>query len=193
MTTGDGPTRETIVAFLAEIFEQRGAREYLGEPVTIAEHMLQAASVAEQNGQDEAIVVAALLHDIGHFTSEQGCYRVDDTEDRLHDEAGARTLAPFFPPVVVDCVRHHVAAKRYLCATRPRYLERLSKASVHSLELQGGPMTETEVAAFEALPHFKEIVQVRYLDEAAKRAGVETPPFAHFAPMVQRLVDATAA
>ena len=184
------PTRETIVAFLADIFERRGAVEYLGEPVTIAQHMLQAATIAEQNGQDEAVVVAALLHDIGHFTSELGCYTVEDTEDRLHDEAGAETLAPFFPPVVVDCVRHHVAAKRYLCATRQSYRARLSDASVHSLELQGGPMSEAEVEAFERLPHFKEIVQIRYLDEAAKRPDVETPPFAHFAPMVQRLVDA---
>ena len=193
MSEIEAPTRETIVDFLAEIFERRGAREYLGEPVTIAQHMLQAASIAEQNGQHEAIVVAALLHDIGHFTGELGCYTVEDTEDRLHDEAGAQTLAPFFPALVVDCVRHHVAAKRYLCATRQSYRERLSDASVHSLELQGGPMTAAEVAAFEALPHFKQIVQVRYLDEAAKRAGVETPPFAHFAPMVQRLVDAAAA
>ena len=189
MTVTETLSQETIVAFLAEVFEQQGSREYMGEPVTIAQHMLQAATIAEQNEQEEAIIVAALLHDIGHFTSELGIFTMEDSEDRHHDEAGARTLAPFFPPLVTDCVRNHVAAKRYLCATRPDYRARLSVASQHSLQLQGGAMTEAEVAAFEKQPHLKEILQVRYLDEAAKRPDLATPDFAHFAPMLQRLVD----
>ena len=186
----DTLTRETIVAFLADIFERRGGEEYLGEPVTMAEHMLQGATIAEQNGQDETIIVAALLHDIGHFTSEFGTFSMADTEDRHHEEAGARVLERFFPSVVTDCVRHHVAAKRYLCATRPDYLNRLSAASLHSLTLQGGPMAADEIAQFEANPNLKAILAVRYLDEAGKRADMATPPFSHFAPMVQRVVDA---
>ena len=83
-----------------------------------------------------------------------------------------------------------MAAKRYLCATRPSYFARLSEASVHSLNLQGGPMSGAEVAAFETNPNLREIIRVRYLDDAGKRAGMATPDFAHFAPMVQRLVDA---
>jgi predicted HD phosphohydrolase len=82
-----------------------------------------------------------------------------------------------------------VAAKRYLCATKPEYFKRLSPASVHTLELQGGPMNDAEVAEFAANPNLKEIIAVRYLDEAGKRAGMETPDFWHFAPMVQRMVD----
>ena len=190
MSGAETLTRDTIVAFLADIFERRGGEEYLGEPVTMAEHMLQAATLAEENGQDEAIIVAALLHDIGHFTSEFGTFSMDDTEDRFHEAAGATVLERFFPSVVTDCVRHHVAAKRYLCATRPEYLKRLSEASVHSLKLQGGPMSAEEVAAFEANPNLGSIVQVRYLDDAGKRADMPTPSFSHFAPMVQRLVDA---
>jgi phosphonate degradation associated HDIG domain protein len=184
------PTRETIVDFLADIFARRGGEEYLGEPVTMAQHMLQGAAIAEANGLGEEIIVAALLHDIGHFTSEFGTYTPDDTEDRFHEVAGAQVLAPFLPPVITDCVRHHVAAKRYLCATRPEYLRRLSAASLHTLSLQGGPMSAEEVAAFEQNPHLAQIVQVRHLDEAGKRADMVTPDFAHFAPMVQRQVDA---
>lgn len=184
------PTRDTIVAFLADIFARRGGEEYLGEPVTMAQHMLQGAAIAEAGGLGEEIIVAALLHDIGHFTSEFGTYAPDDTEDRFHEDAGARVLAPFFAPVITDCVRHHVAAKRYLCATRPDYFRRLSAASVHTLALQGGPMSPEEVARFEASPHLEQILQVRYLDEAGKRPDMETPDFAHFAPMVQRQVDA---
>ncbi|MEO1399257.1 MAG: HD domain-containing protein [Pseudomonadota bacterium] len=183
-------SKDTIVPFLQDIFERRGGEEYLGEPVTMAEHMLQGATIAEQNGMDEIIVVAALLHDVGHFTSEFGMFTMDDTEDRLHEEAGAQVLSAFFPTLVTDCVRYHVAAKRYLCATKPEYFERLSEASVHSLNLQGGPMSDDEVTEFEKNPNLKQIIQVRYLDEAGKRADMVTPDFSHFAPMVQRVVDA---
>ncbi len=183
-------TPQTIVPFLGGIFERRGGEEYLGEPVTMAEHMLQGAALAEKADMPERIIVAALLHDIGHFTSEFGTYHPDDTHDRHHEEAGAEVLEAFFPVIVTDCVRYHVAAKRYLCATKPEYLGRLSAASVHSLNLQGGPMDPDEIAEFERNPNVAEIVQVRYLDDAGKHADMETPGFAHYAPMVQRVVDA---
>ncbi|MEO8104090.1 MAG: HD domain-containing protein [Betaproteobacteria bacterium] len=182
-------TSATIVAFLADVFARRGGEEYLGEPVTMAQHMLQAAQFAERAGQPEEVIVAALLHDIGHFTSEFGTYSPDDTEDRHHEDAGGHVLAPFFPPHVVDCVRWHVAAKRYLCAIRPDYFNKLSPASVHTLSLQGGPMCADEVVAFERNPHLGDIIKVRVYDEAAKRADMQTPPFSHYAPMVQRVVD----
>ncbi|MCG6858251.1 MAG: HD domain-containing protein [Salaquimonas sp.] len=189
MTDHKEPTLENIVAFLGDIFERRGGEEYLGEPVTMAQHMLQGATIAEDNGLDEEIVVAALLHDIGHFTSEFGTFTMDDTRDRFHEEAGAEVLARFFPSAITDCVRYHVAAKRYLCATKPDYLNRLSQASIHSLKLQGGPMSEEEIAEFEKNPNLERIIQVRYLDEAGKRPDMTTPNFWHFAPMIQRIVD----
>ncbi|AZV76729.1 HD domain-containing protein [Parasedimentitalea marina] len=178
-----------IVAFLEDIFERRGGEEYLGEPVTMAQHMLQGATIAEQNDQPEIIIVSALLHDVGHFTSEFGMFSMDDTQDKFHEDAGAEVLQDYFPTLVTDCVRYHVAAKRYLCATKPSYFDRLSEASIHSLNLQGGPMNEDEVQVFEQNPNLTEIIAVRYLDEAGKHADMETPPFAHFAPMVQRIVD----
>ncbi len=185
----DQLTSENIVDFIGGIFERRGGEEYLGEPVTMAEHMLQGATIAEQNGQSEEIIVGALLHDIGHFTSEFGTYHPDDTEDRHHEDAGAEVLEQFFPSVITDCVRYHVAAKRYLCATKPEYYKRLSTASAHTLQLQGGPMSDREVAEFAANPNLKEIIAVRYLDEAGKRDDLETPDYWHFAPMVQRMVN----
>ena len=185
----DQLSRENIVAFLGSIFERRGSDEYLGEPVSMGEHMLQGATIAERSGQPDEVIVGALLHDIGHFTSEFGTFTMADTEDRHHEDAGARVLERFFPSVIVDCVRHHVAAKRYLCATRPEYVRRLSEASVHSLNLQGGPMTAEEVAEFKRNPNLDQIVAVRYLDDAGKRPDMETPDFWHFAPLVQRMVD----
>ena len=182
-------SQDNIVAFIGDIFERCGDEEYLGEPVTMAEHMLQGATIAEQNGLAEDIIVAALLHDIGHFTSEFGTFSMEDTEDRFHEEAGAEVLQEFFPTIVTDCVRYHVAAKRYLCATKPEYFNRLSEASVHSLNLQGGPMDEAEVTEFQKNPNLEKIIQVRYLDEAGKHPDMETPDYWHFAPMVQRIVD----
>ncbi|MGR3365313.1 MAG: (R)-1-hydroxy-2-trimethylaminoethylphosphonate oxygenase [Maritimibacter harenae] len=189
----DTLTRDNIVAFLGAIFERHGSEAYLGEPVTMGEHMLQGATLAEQGGQPDEIVVGALLHDIGHFTSAFGTFTMDDTHDRHHEDAGAAVLERFFPQVVTDCCRYHVAAKRYLCATRPGYFDRLSEASVHSLNLQGGPMRPEEVAAFERNPNLAAIIAVRYLDDAGKRAGMATPDFWHFAPAVQGLVDRHAA
>ena len=185
----DTLNRNTIVDFIGSIFDRRGSEEYLGEPVNMGQHMLQGATIAEQNDQPEEIIVGALLHDIGHFTSEFGTFSMDDTEDRHHEDAGAEVLERFFPSVITDCVRYHVAAKRYLCATRPEYFRRLSDASIHSLNLQGGPMTEAEVVEFEKNPNLDQIVAVRYLDDAGKRPDMETPDFWHFAPMVQRMVD----
>jgi predicted HD phosphohydrolase len=183
-------TPENIVAFLGDIFKRRGGEEYLGEPVTMAEHMLQGTCLAEQQGEPEIIIVAVLLHDIGHFTSEFGTFSMDDTHDKHHEEAGAVVLKRFFPKLVIDCVRFHVAAKRYICATDPAYFGQLSAASIHSLKLQGGPMNEAEIAEFERKPNVREIVPVRYLDDAGKIADMATPGFAHYAPMVQRIVDA---
>jgi predicted HD phosphohydrolase len=180
---------ENIVDFIGSIFERRGGEEYLGEPVTMGQHMLQGATLAEQNKEPDEIVVGALLHDIGHFTSEFGTFSMDDTEDRYHENAGAAVLENFFPTVITDCCRYHVAAKRYLCATDPQYFNKLSDASIHSLNLQGGPMSEAEIINFKRNPNLKQILTVRLYDDAAKVPKMATPSFRHFAPLVHKMLN----
>lgn len=183
-------TADNIVAFLADIFERRGQEEYLGEPVTMAEHMLQGAHFAEVAGESEAVIVATLLHDVGHFTSEFGTFSMHDTDDKHHETAGAQVLEQFFPSLVTDCVRYHVAAKRYLCAVDAEYYDCLSAASIHSLNLQGGLMSDDEIADFEKLSNLDAIVSVRRYDDQGKVAGMSTPLFSYYIPAIERVVAA---
>lgn len=182
-------SKDTIVPFLADIIERRGAESYIGEAITISEHMLQAAQLAEQADAGDELIAAALLHDIGHYTNEFAEDAAEKGIDTVHEEAGAIVLDAYFPDIVVDCVRHHVAAKRYLCATDPAYFERLSPASVHSLNLQGGLMNDDEVQRFRAHPHLDAIIQVRIWDDEAKEQDFQTPAFSHYMPILQRVVD----
>ena len=110
--------------------------------------------------------------------------------DDYHDKVGAALLAPFFPTMVTACVGCHVAAKRYLCATESDYFDRLSPASVHTLRLQGGPMSESETAKFANNPELEFLLQVRIWDEEAKVPGKKTRSFAYYAPLLESLVDA---
>jgi len=182
-------TTEQIVPFLEDIFSRYGDTEYFCEPVTMSAHMLQCAQFAEENNDSKELVVAALLHDIGHFTSEGGSFSMNDTTDRVHEEAGAELLQHLFPAMVVDCIRYHVPAKRYLCKVEPDYFAGLSEASVHSLELQGGPMSEAEVADFQNNPNLDAIVKVRRYDDWSKVPDKLTPEFSYYAPFVKDVVE----
>jgi gamma-butyrobetaine dioxygenase len=167
----------TAVETIGELFAGPGARDHLGEPVPIGEHMLQAGALAEAAGAEGALVAAALLHDIGHLLGEED-------EDR-HGQAGANWLSQWFGDAVTEPVRLHVPAKRYLCAADAGYFGLLSAESVRTLSLQGGPMTTGEVAAFEALPFSRAAVAVRRWDDQAKDTMVTPPGFAHFAPLLE--------
>jgi len=182
--------QDTIVARLADILERRGAEAYIGEPVTISQHMLQCADLAERAGADDMLIAAALLHDIGHFTNEFPEDAAQHGIDTRHEDAGARVIAGHFPKRVVDCVRHHVAAKRYLCATDPEYAARLTPASVLSLGLQGGPMSEDEIAQFRSEPYLDDILQVRRWDDIGKDPNRTPPPFSHYRPVLDRVLRA---
>ena len=186
-------TAERIVNQIVTVFNLRGGEAYLGERVSMADHMLQAAFTAERAGASDEVIVAALLHDIGHLVNDVADeQRRDPGEleqvDFVHEEAGARWLSTSFGPAVTEPVRMHVAAKRYLCAIEPDYFAALSPASVHTLGLQGGPMGTEEVAEFAANPHAAAAVALRRFDDAGKREGDPTPPLEHFLRRVRSLI-----
>lgn len=189
MTLVTSIDRNNIIEFIQQLFASRGDDWYMGEPVTMAQHMLQAAWFAEQAGADDELVISALLHDIGHYTSEFDEDCLQQGIDNDHEHAGAQFLAPFFSPRVTDPIRLHVATKRYLCTTNPAYFNVLSDASRQSLEVQGGPMSNDEVTAFEREPNYRDAIRVRHWDEAGKDPDLDVPGLDYYLPRLQDLVD----
>ena len=177
----------SLVADILATYESRGGSAYFGERVSMTEHGLQAAHFAQVEGAPERLVLAALLHDIGHLLEDVPETIEDWTLDARHEEVGARWLARRFDAAVFEPVRLHVRAKRYLCATDAGYFAHLSSASVHTLKLQGGPMSVSEVARFEAEPYWREAVRVRRWDDQGKVAGLKTPALRDYAPLIERV------
>lgn len=169
-----------VIDRLFTLFREKGTGAYFGEAITETEHALQCAHLAEQSGATPELIAAALLHDVGHLlhglpqdVAEQGI-------DGRHEEGGAAWLQRWFGPAVVDPVRLHVAAKRYLCTVEPDYYAGLSEASQRSLRLQGGRMSAAEVARFEHEPWFRSAIAVRRWDDGAKVPELIVPGLEHY-------------
>jgi phosphonate degradation associated HDIG domain protein len=170
----------SIVNDIVRLFETKGDAAYHGEPVSQKEHALQTAHLAEKEGAADSVVVAGLLHDIGHLLSGHAEDAADRGIDSRHEAAGERWLSRYFGPEITEPIKLHVAAKRYACGRDPEYLKLLSPASVKSLELQGGPMTALELAEFEKHHYFREALQLRRFDDLAKVPALEVPDLEHY-------------
>ena len=168
------------IADIELLFARHGGDQYSGEPVTQLEHALQTAHLAEQSDAGDPLVTACLLHDLGHLLNHQGetptLRGIDDT----HQYFALPFLRGLFPSGVLDAIKLHVDAKRYLCQVDAGYYERLSADSKRSLALQGGVFDESSAAAFLALPGARDAVMLRHWDDLAKQAGLATPTLAHF-------------
>jgi phosphonate degradation associated HDIG domain protein len=171
---------------IALVFARRGAEQYSGEPVTQLQHALQTAHLAEQSGADDALITAALLHDLGHLLQDLGDTPSLRGVDDVHQYAALPFLRGLFPERVLGGISLHVDAKRYLCATRPGYHDALSDDSRRSLLLQGGIFSMEQAAAFIARPGAIEAVQLRIWDDLAKAADARTPTLAHFMACAER-------
>jgi len=168
------------IAAIEQLFARHGGEQYSGEPVTQLEHALQTAHLAEQSDAGDALVTACLLHDLGHLLNHQGetptLRGIDDT----HQFYALPFLRGLFPAGVLDAIKLHVDAKRYLCNVDAAYYERLSADSKRSLALQGGVFDDGAAAAFLAQPGARDAVMLRQWDDLAKQADLATPSLAHF-------------
>jgi len=170
-----------------EAFARHGDRHY-GERVSQTAHALQCAELAARDGADEALVAASLLHDYGHLLEADRLLDPDNpSSDEMHEMLGADALAAVFGPEVVQPIALHVAAKRFLCATVPGYLEGLSAASAHSLALQGGPFDADQIRQFEVLPFAADAVRLRRYDDEGKVEGGETTRLSDYHALLLRL------
>ena len=171
---------------IMSLYEEHGGAEYAGEKVSQLEHMAQAAQLAEEQGFDEEVVLAAFLHDIGHISeAAKGDNEMDGFGIKDHEQLGAEFLREKgFSRKVARLVESHVEAKRYLTYKDPAYYANLSEASKRTLEYQGGPMTAEEAGAFEQYPLFDLIIRMRNWDEQAKIENQPLPDLQHFRQMM---------
>jgi phosphonate degradation associated HDIG domain protein len=174
---------------IADLYAARGHLRY-GEDVTQMEHALQCAALAEEGGATPALIVAALLHDVGHllaYADEAGDFTADDR----HEAAGASALSGLFDEAVRAPIALHVAAKRWLCRAEPAYQRGLSAASRHSLALQGGPFDAEQAAAFERAPCWRDAVVLRRFDDIGKRDEATRRLFSDYLPIMRALLSAS--
>jgi predicted HD phosphohydrolase len=186
------------------LFARHGSAQYSGEPVSQLEHALQTAYLAEQSDASDELVTACLLHDLGHLLyfaaptlpsvaapqggagalgaarPEQGDTPTLRGIDDTHQYFALPFLRGLFPDAVLEPIRLHVDAKRYLCRANEGYWAKLSDDSKRSLELQGGVFAPDEAAAFLRQPGARDAVLLRQWDDLGKQADWETPPLAHF-------------
>jgi phosphonate degradation associated HDIG domain protein len=173
-------------ADIEQLFAERGGERYAGEAVTQLEHALQCALLAEAAGADDELVTAALLHDLGHLLHDLGETPSLQGVDDVHQYRALPFLRGLFGNAVLDAIKLHVDAKRYLCATRGGYFTALSEDSKRSLGLQGGIFNAGQAEAFIAQPGATEAVRLRVWDDLAKTPGLPTPPLAHFMERARR-------
>jgi phosphonate degradation associated HDIG domain protein len=174
------------VSAIFALFDRFGDEEY-GEAVTQREHALQVAHFAREAGEGDALVAAALLHDVGQLLDGAGAVAEREGRDARHEIGGANLLEDLFGEEILAPIRLHVAAKRYLCAADPCYLDGLSEASARSLRLQGGPFSAREAELFERLPYAQEAIRLRRYDDLGKQVGLAIPVLDTYHDMIEAL------
>lgn len=162
-----------IVERIEKLFAERGQSLFVGD-MTQTEHSVQCAQLALREGESIELVVAALLHDIGHLLTE--------IQDRAanHDMLGSDFLKDYYPASVTEPIRLHAQARRYLCTVNPSYMEALTSPELYALHRKGGLMSRMELEAFQREPFFTEAIKLRHWDDEQKNPVLASVPFDQF-------------
>mmetsp|Transcript_15709 Transcript_15709/g.17461 ORF Transcript_15709/g.17461 Transcript_15709/m.17461 type:complete len:206 (-) Transcript_15709:98-715(-) len=180
-------TPQEVVETLLATFEKRGFEAYF-EDVTLAQHSLQCATLAESNGETPQLISACLLHDYAHMLYTEADWK---KADMLHEKIGHDFLSRWFTDDVTKPVLLHVPAKRCLVTVDSKYFDLLSKASVYSLEMQGGPFSKREAEEFQKKPFAADAMKLRRYDDMAKMPNYKTPPLEHFKVYMLQSISTT--
>ena len=181
-------TSDKIVEQILDAFATCGHLDY-GENISMKEHMLQTAFLADKNGEENNVVVAALLHDYGHLICNMPNNTFEEGSDNYHEELGAAALQEWFEDDIVDAVRLHVDAKRYLCGANPGYKDKLSDASIKTLAIQGGPMNRQEMFEFRQKKGHKIATRIRVYDDQGKLPEMQRPELEYYIPKIMECLS----
>ena len=179
------------VELIFGFYEKHGNEDYIGEPVSQLEHMCQSAQLAEGEGFDEEVILAAFFHDLGHLiTQGPTTEMMGEFGVKRHEQLGADFLRSLgFSEKIAQLVENHVQAKRYLNFRYPDYYTKLSEASKQTLIYQGGPMKEEEALKFEKDPLFEVSLRMRTWDEEAKLTDLPLPSLTRYKEMALRALQ----
>jgi phosphonate degradation associated HDIG domain protein len=175
---------------VTDLLVRKGHNQYGTEPVSQLEHALQCAYAAESGGETSHIIVACLLHDLGHLLAvadTSTARKKSSLQDDRHECIALPFLKPIFPIAVLEPIRMHVDAKRYLCKAEPGYWNKLSSASKRSLQLQGGIFRDSDARVFIAQPFAQEAVTLRRYDDLAKVKEKVVPDINHYLPLIEQV------
>ncbi|MDX2001239.1 MAG: HDIG domain-containing protein [Chitinophagales bacterium] len=182
------PKIEATIDEIFTLYEKYGRADYIGEAISQIEHMSQAAQLAERDGFDDEVILAAFFHDIGQICVNESQYHdMGGFGNQEHEKVGGEFLRRRgFSEKVASLAENHVDAKRYLTYKYPEYYNKLTEASKETLRYQGGPMSKEEAEAFEQSPYFKESVKLREYDEAGKEIGIPLVDMGHMKHLVRK-------
>lgn len=181
-------TADEIVEQILDAFAKCGHFDY-GENISMEEYMLQTAFLADENDDDDNVVVAALLHDFGHLICNMPNNTFQEGGDNYHEELGAKALQEWFENDIVDAVRLHVDAKRYLCAANPKYKDKLSEASITTMAIQGGPMNKRETLVFRRKKGHRIAIRIRAYDDCGKMPEMRRPGLNYHIPKIKKCLS----
>jgi len=165
---------------IERVFLEHGHLAYDGEEVSHLEHALQTATLAERAGAGAPLVTACLLHDLGRLLAEHSGTRPLPAMDDKHEYFILPFLRGLFGNDVLEPIRLHVQAKRYLCFVESGYMRVLSPNARQRLTLQGGSFDADQAMEFATLPGAPDAIRLRRWDDQARQPGMQTEPLDHF-------------
>ncbi|MDF5690084.1 HD domain-containing protein [Aquirufa aurantiipilula] len=169
------------------MFDELGNSQYGGEAVSQLEHALQCAQLATDELASAELIIASLLHDVGHLLHALPYDAPENGIDDMHENLANDFLKQYFHEAVTGPIHLHVDAKRYLCTREAGYQALLSEPSLISLQLQGGPMSEEECSIFEKHTFFQSAIQLRKYDDAAKVLDLQVLPLDHYLDLIEKI------